>query len=114
MFIAANWIFLTSHAPARVDRHSLGTALVNTPAISATTGCLTTRTLDGGRPGSGQASLALIHGYTTALWRAAGILAAGAIPGGTLLRRGVLAGQGDSGLPSAHARQSGTAPALRA
>ena len=75
---------------------------------------LTTRTLDGGRPGSGLASLALIHGYTTAFWWAAGILAAGAILSGTLPRRGVLAGQGDSGQPSAHSQQPETAPALHA
>ena len=38
---------------------SIGTALLNTLAIAATTRYLTTRTLDGGRPGSGLASLAL-------------------------------------------------------
>jgi hypothetical protein len=51
----------------------------------------------GGRPGPTLTSLALIHGYTTAFWWSAGILAAGAVICGTLLRRGVLAGQGDSG-----------------
>jgi len=62
---------------------SIGTALLNALVIAATTRYLTTRTLDGGRPGSGLASLALIHGCTIALWWAAGILAAGAILSGT-------------------------------
>ena len=59
---------------------SIGTALLNTLAIAATTRYLTTRTLDGGRPGSGlpgacQAHGAMLAGTTmptlaggTALW----------------------------------------------
>jgi hypothetical protein len=75
---------------------SIGTALLNTLAISATTGYLTSH-LTGGHATAGTATLALLHGYTTAFWWSAGILAAGAIICGTLLRPGVLAGQGDSG-----------------
>jgi len=75
---------------------SIGTALLNTIAVSATTSYLTAR-LAGNRPTAGLTALAALHGYTTAFWWAAGILAAGAIVCGTLLRRGVLAGQGDSG-----------------
>jgi hypothetical protein len=64
--------------------------------------------------GAGMTTLAVLHGYTTAFWWAAGILAVGAIICGTLLRRGVLAGQGDSGhvgppasQPAAWPRQTG-------
>jgi hypothetical protein len=52
--------------------------------------------LAAGRPAAGLPGLALLHGYTTAFWWAAGILTAGAFICGTLLRRGVLTGQGDS------------------
>jgi hypothetical protein len=62
--------------------------------------------LAGGRPGTTLTSLALIHGYTTAFWWAAGILVAGAVICGTLLRPGVLAGQGDS-QPDTPARHPG-------
>jgi EmrB/QacA subfamily drug resistance transporter len=76
---------------------SIGTALLNTLAVSATTRYLTSHlTLAGGRLGTTLTSLALVHGYTTAFWWAAGILVAGAVICGTLLRPGVLAGQGDS------------------
>jgi MFS family permease len=75
---------------------SIGTALLNTIAITATTHYLVSHATASGQPGAGLASRALIHGYTTAFWWAAGVLAAGALVCGTLLRRGVLAGQADS------------------
>jgi EmrB/QacA subfamily drug resistance transporter len=76
---------------------SIGTALLNTLAVSATASYLATHLAPaGGRPGATLTSLALVHGYTTAFWWAAGILVVGAVICGTLLRRGVLAGQGDS------------------
>jgi EmrB/QacA subfamily drug resistance transporter len=73
---------------------SIGTALLNTLAISATTSYLAAHA----RAGLGGAlePLSLVHGYTTSFWWAAGIFAAGAIICGTLLRRGALAGQGNS------------------
>jgi EmrB/QacA subfamily drug resistance transporter len=74
---------------------SIGTALLNTLAVSATARYLTSH-LAVGRPAAGLPALALLHGYTTAFWWAAGILTVGAFICGTLLRRGVLAGQGDS------------------
>jgi hypothetical protein len=83
---------------------SIGTALLNTLAISATTSYLTTH-LTGAHPSAALTSLSLIHGYTTAFWWAASILAAGAVICGTLLRRGALAGQGDSGQQAAPAQQ---------
>ena len=76
---------------------SIGTALLNTLAISATTSYLTAHASL--RPGIAGQSLSLIHGYTTAFWWAAGIFAAGAIICGALLRRGALTGQGNSGQP---------------
>jgi hypothetical protein len=82
---------------------SIGTALLNTIAVSATTSYLTTH-LAAGRPAE-LTTFALLHGYTTAFWWSAGILAAGAVICGTLLRRGPLAGQGDSGQDAPHAAQ---------
>jgi hypothetical protein len=75
---------------------SIGTALLNTIAVSATASYLAA-----GHP-AGLTTLALLHGYTTAFWWSAGILAAGAVICGTLLRRGPLAGQGDSGQAGPH------------
>jgi len=69
---------------------SIGTALLNTIAASATTGYLAGHA--SGRPGPQLAQLALIHGYTTVFWWCAGIFAAGALIGGALLRPGPLTG----------------------
>jgi hypothetical protein len=55
---------------------SVGTALLNSLAVSATAGYLASH-LTGARPGPGLTTLAVLHGYTTAFWWAAGILAAG-------------------------------------
>jgi EmrB/QacA subfamily drug resistance transporter len=77
---------------------SVGTALLNTIALSATTGYLTTHAA-GTAPSAALQSLSVLHGYTTAFWWAAAILAAGCVISGALIRRGVLAGQGDSGGP---------------
>jgi hypothetical protein len=67
---------------------SIGTALLNTIAASATAGYLASHA--SGRPGPQLAQLALIHGYTTVFWWCAGIFAAGAIICGALLRPGPL------------------------
>jgi hypothetical protein len=72
---------------------SIGTALLNTIAASATTGYLASHT--SGRPAPQLAQLALIHGYTTVFWWCAGIFAAGAVICGALLRPGPLTGPGD-------------------
>ncbi|MDX6349027.1 MAG: hypothetical protein QOF84_3817 [Streptomyces sp.] len=66
---------------------SLGTALLNTLAVSATTHYATSHAA---HPTSDLATRALLHGYTTAFWYAAGILVAGAVICGLLLRRGPL------------------------
>src|SRR5215475_8898774 len=72
---------------------SIGTALLNTIAASATAGFLASRVH--GRPAPQLAQLALIHGYTTVFWWCAGIFAAGAIVCGALLRPGPLTGPED-------------------
>jgi hypothetical protein len=76
---------------------SIGTALLNTMAASATAAYLTAHlsraTAPGGRPSAGLLGLALVHGYTTAFWWAAGIFAGGAVVAGALYRPGPLARQ---------------------
>ena len=67
---------------------SIGIALLNTIAASATTSYLASHLH--GRPAPQLAQLALIHGYTTVFWWCAGIFAAGAIICGALLRPGPL------------------------
>jgi hypothetical protein len=73
---------------------SIGTALLNTLAASATAQYLAAHlspgTLSGGRPGPELAGLALVHGYDTAFWWSAAIFAGGAVVAGLLLRRGPL------------------------
>jgi len=72
---------------------SLGTALLNTIAASATTSYLAGR-ISGhlhGQPASQLIHLAAVHGYTMVFWWSAGIFAAGAVICGALLRRGPLA-----------------------
>jgi len=67
---------------------SIGTALLNTIAASATTSYLASHLH--GRPAPQLAQLALIHGYTTVFWWCAGIFVAGALICGALLRSGPL------------------------
>jgi EmrB/QacA subfamily drug resistance transporter len=80
---------------------SIGTSLLNTLAVVAAAHYLT------GHPtGAGAATLAEVHGYTTAFWWATGILAAGAVICGVLLRRGPLDRPDKSGRQNAPAEQS--------
>jgi len=58
---------------------SIGTALLSTMAVSATTDFL-------GANGPQFAAQATVEGYTTAFWWAAAIFAVGALVTGTLLR----------------------------
>jgi len=69
---------------------SIGTALLNTLAVSATAGYLTTHTRSGAHPGADLTTQALLHGYITAFWWAAAVFAAGALVCGLLMRRGPL------------------------
>ena len=77
---------------------SIGTSLLNTVAAGATAAYLTAhispRTLVGGKPGPSLVSVALVHGYTTAFWWAAGIFGCGAVVAAVLFRWGPLARQG--------------------
>jgi EmrB/QacA subfamily drug resistance transporter len=88
---------------------SIGTALLNTIAASATAGYLASH--GRGRPAPQLAQLALIHGYTTVFWWCAAIFAAGALVCGALLRRGPLTPPGDiaAPVPSRQAAGRGTA-----
>jgi len=73
---------------------SIGTALLNTIAASATTSYLASHLR--GRPSPQLVQLAAIHGYTTVFWWCAGIFAVGAVICGALLRRGPLTRPGDA------------------
>jgi EmrB/QacA subfamily drug resistance transporter len=67
---------------------SIGTALLNTIAASATASYLASHA--NGRPAPELVQLAAIHGYTMVFWWCAGIFAAGALACGALLRGGPL------------------------
>jgi hypothetical protein len=68
---------------------SIGTSLLNTIFASAVASYITLHIASGlGR--AALTGLALAHGYDTAFWWIAGIFAAGAIIGGSLLRPGPL------------------------
>jgi EmrB/QacA subfamily drug resistance transporter len=73
---------------------SIGTALLNTVAASATASYIVSHvsplTLVGGRPSPSLTQAALVHGYSTAFWWSAGIFAGGAVVTGLLLRPGPL------------------------
>lgn len=69
---------------------SIGTALLNTIAASATASYLAAGIRSAGRPSPRLAQLSLIHGYTTAFWWSAGIFAGGAVIVAFLLRPGPL------------------------
>jgi len=70
---------------------SVGTALLNTIFASAVASYITAHLASARLIGRhALTGLALAHGYDTAFWWIAGIFAAGAVVGGTLLRRGPL------------------------
>ena len=82
---------------------SMGTALLNTIAASATTAYLTGHLR--GRPSPALVQQSLIHGYSIAFWWCAGIFLFGAVLCGSLMRRGPL---------QPAAAQGGPAPAATA
>jgi hypothetical protein len=92
---------------------SVGTALLNSIFTAAVTAYLTAHLAQARLIGrQALTGLALAHGYDTAFWWTAGIFAAGAIIGGTLLRRGPLrptgtppAGHGEAATAQAEASQ---------
>jgi EmrB/QacA subfamily drug resistance transporter len=73
---------------------SMGTALLNTMVVGATTGYLTSHlnraTIIAGHPSPALVQQSLVHGYTVGFWWTAGIFALGGVVCGTLLRRGPL------------------------
>jgi EmrB/QacA subfamily drug resistance transporter len=95
---------------------SIGTSLLNTIFTAAVTSYLTAH-LASARLLGRQAltGLALAHGYDTAFWWVAGIFAAGAVIGGTLLRPGPLARAATASPARADAAavHAGTDPAVR-
>ncbi|HUY48629.1 MAG TPA: hypothetical protein VMV92_23405 [Streptosporangiaceae bacterium] len=96
---------------------SIGTSLLNTMAASATAAYLTahvsSRTLVGGKPSPSLTTLALVHGYVTAFWWAAGIFALGAVVAGVLFRRGPLSRQETQATSAAVAASAPQARAAR-
>jgi hypothetical protein len=84
---------------------SIGTALLNTIAASATASYLASHAR--GRPAPQLAQLALIHGYTTVFWWCAAIFAAGAFICGALLRRGPLTPPEDIAAPGPSRQAAG-------
>ena len=81
---------------------SIGTSLLNTIFASAVASYITAHLAAArviGRPAL--TGLALSHGYDTAFWWTAGILAGGAIVGGALFRSGPLYRKDGQGQPSA-------------
>ena len=90
---------------------SIGTALLNTIAASATAGWLASHSGTGRVGGSGDlASAAATHGFTTAFWWAAGILALAAVVVAVCVRAGK---DSDGAAPSSGAGPShAAAPAV--
>src|SRR5215468_8763996 len=81
---------------------SIGTSLLNTIFASAVASYITAHIASArviGRPAL--TGLGLAHGYDTAFWWTAGILAGGAIVAGLLFRPGPLVRQGAPGAPAA-------------
>jgi EmrB/QacA subfamily drug resistance transporter len=92
---------------------SIGTALLNTLAASATARYIAAHAGPragggpaGGRPSPALVGQALVHGYSTAFWWSAAIFAGGAVVAGFLFRRGPLVARPAPGGPG-----DGTGPA---
>lgn len=87
---------------------SLGTALLNTLAVTATSAYLRQAAPEG-HPGRELTDLALLHGYITGFWWAVAIFASGAVACGVLLHRAVPAGNPHAGEPVAGTTRSSSA-----
>ena len=66
---------------------AIGTALLNTIAACATTGCITARTTNAGAAAA-DAAQAAVHGYVTAFWWAFAIMLLAALLVAALVRTG--------------------------
>jgi EmrB/QacA subfamily drug resistance transporter len=90
---------------------SIGTSLLNTIFASAVASYLAAHLAEArviGRPAL--TGLALAHGYDTAFWWTAAILAGGSIVSGLLFRPGPLVARDTSGEPAAEAKIGGGVP----
>ncbi len=88
---------------------SIGTSFLNTIFASAITSYVAAHLLLARTAGpTALAGLALAHGYDTAFWWTAGILAFGAVIAASLFRFGPLYGKGAAGPPAAGVREAAT------
>jgi EmrB/QacA subfamily drug resistance transporter len=88
---------------------SIGTSFLNTIFASAITSYVAAHLALARTVGrQGLAGLALAHGYDTAFWWTAGILAVGAVVAGSLYRFGPLYGKGAPGLAAGGMREAAT------
>ena len=90
---------------------SIGTALLNTIAASATASYLASHLH--GRPSQALAQQSLIHGYVTAFWWCAGIFLVGAVVCGTLMRPGPLQAVTRQGAPDTAVTAAETGATVR-
>jgi hypothetical protein len=94
---------------------SIGTSLLNTIFAGAVTSYLAVHFAAARIIGrTALTGLALAHGYDTAFWWTAGILAAGAVITGSLFRRGPLVARNAPGAPAAEADETQVGPAISA
>jgi hypothetical protein len=92
---------------------SIGTALLNTIVVNAVASYLTVHARTFSGPQQLLKATATLHGYQTAFWWCAGLFLAGAVIGGTLMRRGPLYDK--SAAPQAAGTPAGaTVPAAEA
>ncbi len=95
---------------------SIGTALLNTIAASATASYIAAHVATAGHTRAALREVmaaGLVHGYTTVFWTCAGIFAGGAIVCGTLMRRGPLqAATARGGEPAVAATAAGQGAAV--
>ena len=100
-FIAAGVALLVLFALGQQLGASIGTSLLNTIFAGAVASHLTVHAASARILGARSlAGLALAHGYDIAFWWIAGIFAAGAIIGGSVLRRGPLYAKDGPGGPA--------------
>jgi hypothetical protein len=91
---------------------SIGTALLNTIAASATASYAAAHAATFHGPHRALQAASLVHGYTTVFWWCAAIFAGGAVICGSLMRRGPLApaGHGPAPQPAAAAAAARVVP----
>jgi hypothetical protein len=94
---------------------SIGTSLLNTIFAGAVASYLAVHLAEARIIGrAALTGLALAHGYDTAFWWTAAILAGGAVVAGSLFRRGPLVARGTSGASAPEADETQVGPAISA